>query len=417
MSVTTVFSSKIEGVVRAPASKSVTQRMLAGALLAQGTSILRNVSDSDDARAAMNVIRQLGAVVTEIPEGLEVRGGLSPVGQKLECGEAGLSIRMFPPIAALTGKNMVLTGTGSLMNRPVNMVAEALIQLGVQCETRGGLPPLWIKGTLKGGELSIDGSLSSQLLTGLLMALPAARQDSVIRVNNLQSRPYVDLTLEILEKFGIRIVNEEYKIFSIPGRQQYKPADLSSEGDWSGAAFMLVAGAIAGTMSIDGLNQISAQADRRILDVIRETGAEVDTNDDRITVTRKFLKPFDFDATHCPDLFPPLAALAAHCKGSSRISGVGRLKNKESNRAEALKTELGKMGIPIRYDAQQMYITGPARIRSAVIDPHGDHRIAMAAAVAVLNGQAEVSIEEAACVNKSYPAFFNDLIQSGGKVT
>lgn len=411
----TIYRSKISGEVKAPASKSHAQRILAASLLAKGTSVIRNPSDSDDAHAARRIIEQLGARVRDLGETLEVKGGFNPVSQKLDCGEAGLSLRMFSPIAALADQTMVLTGSGSLLKRPVQMIADALEQMGVRCQTQDGLVPVWIRGPLKSGKAVVDGSLSSQLLTGMLMALPVIKGDSEIQVKDLQSRPYIDLTLQVMSKFGVKATHDQYRVFSIPGRQKYKPTDITIEGDWSGAAFLLVAGAVAGSVTVTSLQPDSLQADRRILLALEKAGAIVETGDNLVTVRQNELRAFDFDATHCPDLFPPLAALAAHCHGTTRIGGVQRLIHKESNRARVLQEEFYKIGVNIKADPTSMYITGPALMKTGEIDSHGDHRIAMAAATIALASRTPVKIAGAECVSKSYPAFFNDLKSIGGR--
>jgi 3-phosphoshikimate 1-carboxyvinyltransferase len=411
----TIYRSRISGEVAAPASKSHAQRVLAGALLAKGRSIIRNPSDSEDAQAARRIIEQLGAKVSVDKGRLEIKGGFNPVGQKLDCGEAGLSLRMFSPIAALADQTMVLTGSGSLLKRPVQMIADALEQMGVRCQTQDGFVPVWIRGPLKSGKAVIDGSLSSQLLTGMLMALPTIKGDSEIRVENLQSRPYIDLTLKVMYDFGVKATHDHYTAFHIPGRQKYKPADLTIEGDWSGAAFLLIGGAISGSVTVTSLDPGSLQADRQILLALERAGAIVETGSQQVTVRLDELRAFDFDATHCPDLFPPLVALAAHCRGTTRIGGVQRLIHKESNRARVLQEEFYKIGVNIKTDAGSMYINGPALMKTGEIDPHGDHRIAMAAATIALASRTPVKISGADCVAKSYPAFFTDIKSIGGR--
>ncbi len=412
----TVHRSKISGEVIAPASKSHAQRLLAASLMAMGSSELYNPSRSDDALVAMQIIRQLGAKVEDRGDHLIVKGGFNPAGNKLDCGEAGLSLRMFAPIAALADQTMVLNGSGSLLKRPVNMIAEALSQLGVRCQTQDGFIPVWVRGPVKSGKAIIDGSVSSQLLTGILMALPVVKGDSEIRVRDLQSRPYIDLTLQVLQQFGISAEHDHYEVFRIPGKQKYLPVSVTTEGDWSGAAFLLVAGALGGTVTIKGIQPYSLQADQRILAALEHAGANIQTGTDQVTVTRNDLKAFDFEATHCPDLFPPLVALAAHCQGTSRIGGVQRLIHKESNRAKVLQEEFYKVGVTIRMDSTHMYITGPALMKTGEIDSHGDHRIAMAAATVAAVSRTPVKIAGAECVSKSYPDFFTDFKSIGGRI-
>lgn len=411
-----VQRSKIGGELVAPPSKSYAQRALAGSLLVKGTTVIHNPSRSDDAGAALNIISQLGAEVEDFGDRLVIKGGFNPKGQKLNCQEAGLSLRMFSPIAALADQTMLLNGTGSLLKRPVQMIADALNQLGCHCQTQDGFLPVWIKGPLKSGHAIIDGSVSSQLLTGMLMALPVLNGDSEITVSNLKSLPYIDMTINLLNQFGISVSHQEYSTFYIPGRQRYQPATLIVEGDWSGAAFLLVAGALAGEVTVTGLQSYSLQADRQILTALHSAGATIGILENGITVRRNELRAFDFDATHCPDLFPPLVALAAHCNGISRIAGVGRLIHKESNRAKVLQEEFYKLGISMRVDGGNLYVTGQSLMKSGEVDSHGDHRIAMAAAVVAIKARTPVKISGAECVAKSYPGFYRDLKTLGGRI-
>jgi len=412
----TVHRSKVQGAVMAPPSKSQTQRLLAASLLARGTSIIRNPSRSDDGLAAMGIVRILGATINDQGDHLSVKGGYDPAGQKLDCGEAGLSIRMFAPIAALADQTMILNGSGSLLKRPVSMVAEALSQLGARCQTQDGFVPLWIKGPLKSGKIRIDGSVSSQLLTGILFALPVVKGDSLVEVIDLQSRPYIDMTLEVLDRYGIKVTNHDYREFHIPGKQKYRPVDTTVEGDWSGAAFLLVAGALGGSVTVGNLRGISLQADRQILTALGRAGAIITMGQDQVTVSRGELRAFDFDATQCPDLFPPLAALAAHCEGTTRITGTHRLIHKESNRSRVLQEEFYKIGVTIKLEGDTMYITGPSMMKTGDIDPHGDHRIAMAAATIAMCSRTPVRISDPGCVAKSYPGFYDDLKSIGGRI-
>lgn len=412
----TIQPSIIRGTLQAPASKSFAQRALAAALLADGTTIIRNPSRCNDALAAMQVIQDLGATLEDFGDRLIVHGGLAPIEKTLDFGEAGLGIRLFSSIAALHDGEIILNGTGSLLSRPMSLISEALSSAGASCETNNGFLPVKVRGPIKGGEIKIDGSLSSQVLTGLIMALPLAENDSLIRVRSLQSIPYIDMTLSIMEHFGVNISNSEYQEFRIPGRQVYHPHDYVIEGDWSGAAFLLVAGAIAGEVDISGLNMNSFQADREIISALKQSGANLTISEEKIHCARAELKAFSMDATHCPDLFPPLVALAAHCEGSSQISGVNRLIHKESNRADALLKEMGKLGIHIQISGDEMIIQGQADIRKATIDSHNDHRIAMAATVVALPGKVPVEIMGAGCISKSYPDFYSDMIKVGGQI-
>lgn len=412
-----VRPSVIKGVVKAPASKSMLQRALAAGLLSATPVRISNVTFSNDSHAALQVIKALGAQVRVHRDKIFIKGGLNPTGEPLHCGEAGLSLRMFSPIAALWHKKLTLIGEGSLLNRPVTMIEPPLKDLGVKVSTNNGYPPLTVKGPLKGGKAAVDGAISSQLLTGLLMALPKATEDSHLEVENLKSIPYIDMTLTLLRTVGIDIRHANYETFFIKGMQTYRfpRNEYWVEGDWSGAAFLLAAGAVGGTVTVTGLDTGSPQADRKIIQALELAGANINITRSTVEVTKSKLKAFQFDATHCPDLFPPLVALACNCEGKTVLRGVERLIHKESNRALALEKELTAIGGEIRVVGDQMEITGK-RLRGGTIYSHNDHRIAMAGAVAAINVNHHVIIEGSECTAKSYPNFFEDLKSIGASV-
>ena len=406
-----ITHSTISGTVAAPASKSMMGRAVAAALLADGISVIRNPSSCDDAQTALDIIRALGAVMSE-GEKVAIRGTgkrlLYPQKGSLDCRESGLCMRMFTPIAALLDREVALYASGSLRSRPMGMVEE-LETLGVACRTDRGYAPIIVRGPMKGGHITVDASVSSQLLTGLLMALPLCETDSHIAVTGLKSTPYVRMTLSLLKGFGVAITHDEgLTEFVVKGGQEYRPATYTVEGDWSGAAFLLVAGALAGSVTVTGLDLASPQADRAIIEVLEMAGASIKTGRGSVTVENRSLKSFRFDATDCPDLFPPLVALASGCVGKSEIKGLERLAHKESDRAKALSSEFGKLGIAIQQHGGTMEVRGGA-VRKAEVDAHNDHRIAMACAVAALRAEGDVGIAGETCVAKSYPTFFVDL--------
>jgi 3-phosphoshikimate 1-carboxyvinyltransferase len=409
--------SKIKGSVKAPASKSMLQRAIAAALLAETPTKILNPTYSNDAKAALGVIKALGAQVTADKDEIFIKGGMNPTGDVLNCGEAGLGIRMFSPIAALWHQELTLTGEGSLMLRPVSMVKKPLKALGVKVTTTNDCPPLKVKGPLQGGEAEVDGSVSSQFLTGLLMALPKAPGDSTLKVKDLKSTPYIDMTLSLLDAFGGEVQHTNYETFFIKGNQKYSIGEYRVEGDWSGASFLLVAGAVSegGSVTVTGLDMDSPQADRNIIDAIKAAGAPVKMASDRVEITNSKLKAFDFDATHCPDLFPPLVALACNCQGTTVLTGVNRLTYKESDRARTLEKEFSTLGAVIRIRGNRMEISG-VKLKGGTIDSHNDHRIAMAGALAAINSEGDVTIRDSQCVAKSYPDFFEDFSAVGGIV-
>lgn len=384
------------------------QRAIAIALLADGETQISNPDFSNDSRAILKVAEKLGAEVRITDDVVSIIGHRDFKGKTLSAGESGLGIRTFTPIAALFPQTIKLTGEGSLLKRPIDMVEKPLRDLGVDIESHDGYLPLTVSGPLEGGEAEVDGSISSQVLTGLLIALPMAKNDSILKVNKLQSIPYIDMTLDILKDFGANVEHENYENFRIKGAQKYKARNYKIEGDWSGAAFHLVAGATAGNVEVKNLNPKSIQADRAILNALEKAGAKVEVSEESIKVANAPLKAFDFDATHCPDLFPPLVVLAAACRGETRITGVTRLYHKESNRALVLQKEMGKLGIEIQLDEDVMKIKG-GKISGGKIHSNNDHRIAMAGAIAALQADGPVEIEHAEAINKSYPLFFEDL--------
>jgi 3-phosphoshikimate 1-carboxyvinyltransferase len=420
---------RISGGVEVPSSKSSQQRAIACAALADGESRIHGTQLCDDSRAALGLAVALGtrtrmerdSVVLSGsrrfagtgPDGaLEAEGSREERALELDCGESGLCMRMFSPIAALLDLPVIMSGTGSLAGRPMGMVADPLTAMGVFCRTNGGKAPLSIRGPLRGGDYAIDAGESSQFLTGLLIALPLAEGDSVLRVSKLVSRGYIDLTMETCGAFGVSITrDEDYSRFIVAGGQRYRAADFAPEGDWSGAAFLIVAAAIAAGdagVEIGGLRGDSSQPDRAVLEAALAAGVPFSLVDRRLSVGRGALRPFEFDAADCPDLFPPLAALAAACPGRSVLRGTHRLASKESDRAKSIAACFSSMGAAVELRGDEMLIYGGS-LHGAAIDSCGDHRIAMAAAVAALGASSAVSVAGAECVAKSWPSFFEDL--------
>jgi 3-phosphoshikimate 1-carboxyvinyltransferase len=283
--------------------------------------------------------------------------------------------------------------------------------LGVEVKDGGGFLPIEVKGPIHGGEICVDGSVSSQFITGLLLALPLAEEDTTLHVSSPVSTPYIDMTIDTARRFGVEIMHNEgdYTQFFIEGGQQYTATDLSIEGDWSGAASILVAGAIAGEVTIKNISTLSKQADTAICRALERAGAGLIIEQDSITVSKRKLRAFEFDATNSPDLFPALAALAAAAEGESVIIGTERLRHKESDRAETIQREYEKLGIEVDISENNIMRIHGGEIRPATTYSHNDHRIAMSIAVSALRCEGEVIIEGAECVEKSYPTFFEDL--------
>lgn len=419
----TINPSQLKGSIQAPASKSSMQRACAAALLVKGISKLHNPGHSNDDKAALDIIQRLGAKAA-LENGVWTieSGGVEPFDTTINCGESGLSIRMFTPLAALSNKEITINGSGSLVTRPMDFFDAILPKLNVKVKSQGGKLPLIIQGPLVPADIEVDGSLSSQFLTGLLMAYAAAVASNVsIKVKDLKSKPYIDLTLSVMQSFGLKVPeNRNYEEFwfdeSTPD-SGLLTHNYTVEGDWSGGAFLLVAGAIAGPIMVNGLDLTSTQADKAIVDALMAANAGIAIEAKGIRIHQSAMTGFYFDATDCPDLFPPLVALAAYCKGKTAIKGVSRLTHKESNRAVTLQDEFDKMGVTIDMEGDDMIIHGTAKVKGADVHSHHDHRVAMACAVAGLRADSEMLIEEAQAVNKSYPGFYNDLKSLGASVS
>ena len=406
----TIPRGSLKGRLTPPCSKSYAQRALAVSLLAEGESVLRNIEFCNDTVSAIRCIESLGAKVRRIDHStLAVLGGFSPKNDILQVGESGLSTRLFTPIESLADHPIVIDGTGTLLHRPMTMMIEPLRRLGVEVRDGGGYLPIEVKGPIRGGEIEVDGSLSSQFVTGLLLALPLAEEDTTLRVHGAVSTPYIDMTIDTAKRFGGKILHNDYSEFFIEGGQRYQATDLFIEGDWSAAAMLLVAGAIAGEVTLDNISTLSLQADTAICSALVHAGASVINEENSITVAKRELQAFEFDATNCPDLFPALAALAAAAEGESVIIGTKRLEHKESNRAETIRNEYAKLGIEVDISTENIMKIRGGEIHSAVADGCNDHRIAMSLAVSALRSDGAVEIKGAECVEKSYPDFFKDL--------
>ena len=418
----TVYPGKAEGSINAPSSKSITQRAYAGALLHHGTTIIKNAGQSNDELTALNIIQQLGASIlsksTDTNQIVIHSNGLNPTSKIISCNESGLSGRLFTPIAAIFKGQITVDGNGSLLSRPLREF-ELFKKLGKQLSSFNGFLPITMEGELGVQDITIDGSNTSQLLSGLLFAYCySATVPTTIKVKNLASKPYIDLTMDMLEQFGRKVSNIGYHTFSItPAIFVNKDTvEITVEGDWSSAAFFLVAGAISGSITITNLTPTSKQADRAILDVLKSAGAIIAQTENSINILQGKLTAFDFDATDAPDLFPILSILAACCEGESTIKGVQRLFHKESNRAESIAEMLESFDIPYSMENDILCISGVERLRGTVIDSYNDHRIVMAASIGALKSSSPVDIIDAAAVNKSYPNFFKDLAFCGVKI-
>ena len=344
----TLSAASVKGTIIPPSSKSYAQRAIALALLSEGVTTLRNIEFCKDTLSAIECVKALGAKVEIVDEStIRIEGGLNPAGNTLNVGESGLASRLFTPIASLCDRAIRIEGEGTLLHRPMQMMIEPLRDLGVHIKDGGGYLPFEVQGPMQGGKIRVDGSISSQFITGLMLALPLAKHDTTLYVENPVSIPYLDMTIATAALFGVEIMHNEgdYSEFFIEGNQHYTATDIAIEGDWSGASTMLVAGAIAGEVTLSNLSTLSRQADTAICQALERAGAGIIIEGNSITVSRRPLRAFTFDATHCPDLFPALAALAAAADGVSHIIGTERLQHKESDRAATI-SEVCASGTP-----------------------------------------------------------------------
>jgi len=408
-----ILPSAIKGDFVAPPSKSMMQRACALGLLNCGITTIFNPGNSNDDLAALSIIESLGARVKKYNDSIVIiSSGKVNAKPDIFSGESGLSFRLFSIVAAIGSNEFTITGTGSLLTRGMDNLIEVLHALDVTVSSNDGCLPFKINGPIVPKNILIDGSKSSQYLTGLLIAMgSSAELPMTIDVDNLVSKPYIDLTLDMMRFFGYEITHESYQHFHIKPKQKVEEnIEISIEGDWSSTSFFLVAGAIHGNINVSGLNINSTQADRMIIDVLNQVGVNYCISNQQIQFsTTNDLKSFAFNATDCPDLFPPLVVLALHCNGTSTIKGVHRLLNKESNRAFTLQTVFSKMGAQIDIVEDEMIIQGNAVLTGTEVESHHDHRIAMALSIAALSANGETSIVDADAVDKSFPEFYDKL--------
>lgn len=414
----TVRPSAVSGSVAAPPSKSMTHRALVLAALADGRSVIYNPLTSDDTEATSRVLEGLGIMIHRGGEWVVDGGHMQAPSKTLDCGESGTTLRFMSAICALVDGDCRLAGGPSLTSRPVGPLLDALAQIGVRCESRGGVPPVTIRGTgrIRGGEARLPGDVSSQFVSALLVVAPLA--DAPVKISlttRLESRPYVAMTVDAMRVFGVEAAHTPDMTSLTAPIEHYRSGTVAIEGDWSSASYPLAAAALAGDARVTGLSHSSSQADGAIVTILARLGAEVKVSGDSVTVRSSRLRGVEVDLSDCPDLFPVVSALCAAAEGESRLTGLTRLRHKESDRVAAMAEGLTRMGAKVSYDENSATIRG-GRLRGAEVDPWGDHRIAMSLAVLALRAEGETKIRNAGCVSKSYPGFWGDLAALGGIV-
>ena len=402
-----VRKSEIEGNFGAPPSKSVTHRALICSGLTEGRSILLSPLVSDDTLATIDGLRRLGVILDIKEDKLIVDGGkLKKPEKEIFCGASGTTLRFMTAVCSLVGEECKLIGDKNLMTRPMRSLLDALRHLGVECYQKNLV--ISVKGKPKGGEVDIRSDVSSQFISALLLISPLIEEGVVINsLTKVQSEPYVFLTLDVQKKFGIDVKNFENVRFEVLP-QKYRPNTFKVEGDWSSASYILVAGAVSGKVTVNGIDLKSLQADKAIIDVMKMMCVKVKTYKESVTVRKSSLKPIKFDVSDCPDLFLPLCVLCSQANGVSEITGIDRLKFKESDRVEVMRRCLEKMHVKTEMEGDLFKIFGSKTI-GATIDPYGDHRIAMASTILGLTAEGQTTITNAECVSKSFPNFWDAI--------
>lgn len=396
MSIVRIKGSSLNGGVVIPPSKSAAHRSLICSFLAGGGTV-QPIIDSNDMLATVGIIEAL-------KNGEDI----------LNCIESGSTLRFMIPVAAALGKNATFIGEGRLPQRPIGEYLELLPLHNVSVESDGGLP-LTISGKLRNGSYEVAGDVSSQYITGLLLALANLEGDSaIILTTPLQSKPYVDMTIKVMDDFGVKVTETDFG-YLIHGGQSFKRIDYTIEGDWSQAAFFLVAGAVSGDVTVNGLDMNTVQGDRGILDVLKSFGAMLEIKDNSVRCVKSELKGAVVDATDIPDLVPIISVLAAFSEGQTVIKGAQRLRYKESDRIESVAENLRLIGADVTETEDGMIINGGAKLHSAQLKGYNDHRIVMAFSIAGLLLDGETVIDDADSINKSYPSFFEDYNSIGGK--
>lgn len=410
----------LSGAVSPPPSKSQAHRLLICAALGTEHCSIACSAVNDDILATMNSLNALGADIKYDSTSFEVSPIKVKQGGLLDCGESGSTLRFLLSVAAVLGADATFTGSGKLPYRPSGPLCEALAAHGISFERmrHDAELPLACKGKLHGGEFQLPGNISSQYLTGLLFALPLAVESSRVDIiDELTSASYIAMTIDALRKAGI-IIEEEKNRYTIPGGQQYcLPGNLAVEGDWSAAAFWLVAGVVGKSpITVRGMDVNSLQGDRRIIEHLRKMGACIVEDGSNITAIPSHLFATEIDCSDTPDLVPVLSVAAATAEGQTLFTNVGRLRYKECDRLAAINAMLSAFGITSQIGDDTLLVCGGDTKSFAPVESFADHRIAMSAAIMSLLSDADTVIKGAECVAKSYPRFFEDFVALGGKV-
>lgn len=420
-----ILPTSLRGIVKPPPSKSLSHRGIIASSLCNGQSSIENIVLSQDVLHTCEGLKTLGIDMDYLREdnediySLRIRGNprLSSRGNTIDCGQSASTLRFLIPLAAMTGEEISFRGRGSLVSRPLGPYYRIFEDQNIFYETINGGLPLRIKGTLKPGTFKLPGDISSQFITGLLFALPLLQGDSKINIiGNLESRGYIDLTIDVLKEFGIEVENKDYREFFIRGKQVYKPNNYMVEGDFSQGAFWMVAGLLGGEIETTNLDTNSLQADKIIIDIIKKMGGHISIGEEGIVTKASSTRGIRIDGSQCPDLVPILAVLASVSQGTTNIVNVKRLRLKESDRLQAMASQLNILGARVTELEEELIIEGVNTLRGGLVDSYNDHRIAMALSIASIKSNQAITIRNWNVVDKSYPGFWQDFIKLGGRI-
>jgi len=409
--------SKLNGSVNIPPSKSLAHRAIICASLARGRSIIKNVEYSKDIKATISCMKELGTIIFEHEDYLEIDGTTTFFKNKCEmnCEESGSTLRFMVPISLVDYANVHFTGKGQLGKRPLDVYYQIFDKQNISYLYRENVLDLYVQGKISSDEFYIPGDVSSQFISGLLFALPLLEGNSIIHITSpLQSKGYIDLTLQMLNQYGIEI---DYKdnSFYIRGNQSYQPCDYTIEGDYSQAAFYLVAGAFNNNVQLRGLNINSAQGDKEAIEILKRMGCQFEYSEDGYQMRSEELKATDIDASQCPDIIPVIALACAKAQGVSRIYNAKRLRIKECDRLKATVEVLNQLGIKAIEKEEEMIIEG-GTIKGGYVSSYNDHRMAMMEAIASTVSEAKITIDNRECVKKSYLSFWQHFTMLGGMI-
>lgn len=422
-----VIPSKLKGKVLVPSSKSMGHREIICSGLAEGTSIVDNISMSKDIEATCRCLKALGVKIESVASSFASRTALKITGtgkifansSAVDCGESGSTLRFFIPLGAMLGETFTFLGHGKLVSRPLQAYYDIFTEQAIDYTNEAGQLPLTVNGHLQAGTYRLPGNVSSQFISGLLFALPLLEGDSIIELtSSLESSSYVGMTLSCLAKYGIKIINENHQRYFIPGSQRYQAHNSNIEGDWSQAAFWAVGGALGKGVICEGVDFDVLQGDRVIVDIMKSMGAMLHKEDSSLCIESGKTQGTTIDAADCPDIIPVLTVLASVSSGRTEIINAGRLRIKECDRLAAISRELNKLGAAVTELPEGLIIEGkPEGLKGgADVDAWNDHRIAMSLAIAAQCCSEPIVLTGAGSVSKSYPEFWQDYQSVGGKI-